>query len=208
MGDLVEQSLVIATGALLSPRVEVREEARAIEERLDELDSAIEERCQRVIALQSPMARDLRLLIAALRITADLEQMGDLAESISKRATYIARNHRLDNPPELNELCSQVRSSVRQCLESLVSPDPALIRGVVQSEDRSDTLTKACYEGIQTRMASDPSLIREYTHLLRAVAHLEHIADIALSVAEESAYIHHGTLIRHHHDDFLKPTDR
>ena len=204
MGDLVEQSLVIATGAILAPRVECREEARSVEERLDALDSTIEERCQRVIALQSPMARDLRLLIAALRITADLEQMGDLAESVSKRAAFIARHRLVPNPPELVELCAAVRNSVHRCLESLSSPDPGLVKEVEDSEDRSDQLTKRCYEGIQKLMTADPALIREYTHLLRAVSHLEHIADIALSVSEESSYIHRGTLIRHHHDETQK----
>lgn len=200
MGDLVEQALNLATDALLSPRSEVREQAKTIEERLDTLDQSVEDRIQKVIALQAPMAGDLRLLIAALRITADLEQMGDLAESVSKRAAYIARHQRVENPPEVERLCETVRTTVRQCLQSIGDTDRALVQGVVENEDRSDDLTKACYEGIQARMANQPGLIREYTHLLRAVAHLEHIADLALAIAEESVYIHRGTLIRNSHD--------
>ena len=91
-------------------------------------------------------------------------------------------------------------TTVRQCLQAIGDTDRALVRGVVENEDRSDDLTKACYEGIQARMAAQPALIREYTHLLRAVAHLEHIADLALSIAEESVYIHRGTLIRNAND--------
>jgi phosphate transport system protein len=200
MGDLVEQALNLATDALLSPRSEVREQAKTIEERLDTLDQTVEDRIQKVIALQAPMAGDLRLLIAALRITADLEQMGDLAESVSKRAAYIARHQRVENPPEVERLCETVRTTVRQCLQSIGDTDRALVQGVVENEDRSDDLTKVCYEGIQARMANQPGLIREYTHLLRAVAHLEHIADLALAIAEESVYIHRGTLIRNSHD--------
>ncbi len=200
MGDLVVQALTLATEAIQSPRAEVREQARAIEDRLDTLDQTVEDRCQKIIALQAPMASDLRLLIAALRITAELEQMGDLAESVSKRAAYIARHQRIDNPPEVERLCATVATTVRQCLQAIGDTDRALVRGVVENEDRSDDLTKACYEGIQARMAAQPALIREYTHLLRAVAHLEHIADLALSIAEESVYIHRGTLIRNAND--------
>lgn len=204
MGDLVEQALTLATDAILTPRAEVREQARAVEQRLDTLDQAVEDRCQKIIALQSPMAGDLRLLIAALRITADLEQMGDLAESVSKRAAFIARHQRIENPPEVEQLCRTVQTTVRQCLQAVSDQDQGLVRSVVENEDRSDDLTRSCYEGIQTRMASQPALIREYTHLLRAVAHLEHIADIALTIAEESVYIHRGTLIRHSHDELIK----
>ena len=204
MGDLVEQGLALATEGLLRPRAELREQAKAVESRLDELDQQVEDRCQRIIALQAPMASDLRLLISALRITADLEQMGDLAESVSKRGGYIARHQVIENPPELEQLCRTVEATVRQCLKSIGDEDRRLVADVVANEDASDDLTKACYQGIQTRMAANPATITEYTHLLRAVAQLEHIADLALSIAEESVYIHRGTLIRHDHENLTR----
>lgn len=201
MGNLVEQSLAAAVEAILHPRVDAREQARAIEERLDAMDSAIEERAHRIMALQQPMISDLRLLISALHICSDLEQVGDLCESIAKRATYIAKHSPVENPPDLEPLGSLVKEMIRECLESFVSSDLDLAKTVIEQEDRSDDLTKSCYEAIQAAMARTPERIREYTHLLRAVAHLEHIGDIAVAVAEEAVYIHKGKLIRHHHED-------
>ena len=201
MGNLVEQSLAAAVDAINHPRVEAREQARALEERLDSMDSAIEERAHRIMALQQPMVSDLRLLISALHICSDLEQVGDLCESISKRATFIAKHSPVENPADLQPLGALVKEMIRECLESFVSSNLELAKVVIAQEEQSDDLTKSCYESIQTSMAKTPERIREYTHLLRAVAHLEHIGDIAVAVAEESVYIHKGQLIRHHHED-------
>ena len=201
MGDLVEQSVAAAVEAILHPRVEAREQARALEDRLDAMDTAIEERAHRIMALQQPMVGDLRLLISALHICSDLEQIGDLSESICKRATFIAKHSPVENPEDLETLGRLVREMIHLCMESFVSSNLELAKRVIEQEDRSDDLTKTCYEAIQAAMARTPERIREYTHLLRAVAHLEHIGDIAVAIAEESVYIHKGQLIRHHHED-------
>jgi phosphate transport system protein len=191
MGDLVEQSLSAAVAAILAPRIDAREQARAMEDRLDTLDTEIEERAHRLLVLQNPMVSDLRLIIATMHICANLEQIGDLSESICKRATYIAKHEVVANPPDLEALGTVVRNLVHGCLA----------KTVMQQEEESDRLTKRCYEAIQVAMANTPATIREYTHLLRAVSHLEHIGDIAVAIAEETVYAHKGRLIRHHHED-------
>jgi len=201
MGNVVEQSLSASVDAILNPRVEAREEARLLEERLDAMDTAIEERAHRIMALQHPMISDLRLLISALHICSDLEQVGDLCESIAKRATWIAKHTPIENPPDLLELGRLVKDMIHGCLDAFVSSNTEMAKTVITQEDRSDDLTKLCYESIQTSMAKTPDKIREYTHLLRAVAHLEHIGDIAVAIAEESVYVHKGQMIRHHHED-------
>lgn len=200
MGSLVERSLAIAVAAIQSPVVEAREQARVIENQLDALETTIEDRCHKLIALQAPMAKDLRLVIAAMRITADVEQVGDLSESVAKRASWIARNHKVVNPPELATLCEVSTRMVHEALTSFLTGSPNAARDVISLEDEADRLTKRCFEGIQQHMAEHPERIREYTHLLRAVAHLESIADLAVSIAEEGVYIHQGQFIRHSHE--------
>lgn len=201
MGDLVCQALQHGVDCIIEPRVSAREEARPLEERIDALHVQIEERCHQVIALHAPIAGDLRLLISALRISADLEQMGDLAESVCKRSSFIARHQRVHNPPDLPALGALVAEMARQALESFLSADLARARQVLTEEPRSDEMTKRCYKAIQAAMSEFPSQIQEYTHLLRAVGLLEHAGDIAVSVAEEAVYVHQGRLIRHKHDE-------
>lgn len=200
MGNLVERALAIAVTAINKPDTAAREQCRSIEDQLDQLDTAIEDRCHQIIALQKPAVGELRLVIAAMRITSELEQMGDRAESVAKRAASIAKGTLVENPPQLATLGDLVQNMVRHTLESFITGNLSQAKGVMVDEDESDHLTKECYHWIQEAMGRRPDLIREYSHLLRAVAHLEHIADVAVTIAEESVYIYRGTNIRHQHD--------
>jgi phosphate transport system protein len=201
MGNMVERSLSIAVEAIIRPTVEAREQCRVLEEQLDTLETAIEDRCHQIIALQQPMAGELRLVIAAMRITADLEQVGDLAESVAKRASFIARNKGATIPAQIETLGRLTLGMQRHAMEAFITGNLNLARGVITDEDHSDTLTKQCYEQLQGLMRDDSDRIREYTHLLRAASQLEHIADVAVSIAEETVYIYKGLNIRHHHED-------
>lgn len=200
MGNMVEKSLSIAVDAIIKPTVEAREQCRVLEEQLDTLETAIEDRCHQIIALQQPMAGELRLVIAAMRITSDLEQVGDLAESLAKRASFIARNQGASNPPAIETLGRLVLGMIRHAMESFITGNLELAKGVITDEDHSDNLTKQCYEGIQSAMQRETGRIREYTHLLRGASILEQVADIAVSIAEETVYLYKGTNIRHHHE--------
>lgn len=203
MGNLVEKSLSIAVEAIIKPSVEARDQCRVLEEQLDTLETVIEDRCHQIIALQQPMAGELRLVIAAMRITSDLEQIGDLAESLAKRASFIARNQGVANPPAIETLGRLVMGMIRHAMESFISGNLELAKGVITDEDHSDNLTKQCYEGIQAAMQKEPGRIREYTHLLRGASLLEQTADIAVSIAEETVYLYKGTNIRHHHEQIV-----
>lgn len=201
MADLVDQTLDLAVRAINRPTVDAREKAKLFEYRLDELDTLIEDRCHQILALQGPMARDLRLLVSAMRVTLDLESIGDLAESLAKRATYIARHTLVKNPAALQPLSELARSMVHRCTEAFIRGQADLAAGVVEDEKQADRLTKSGYAEIQTFMKADPDHIDEYLHLHRALSHLEHIADIAVSIAEEAVYAERGQLLRHNHEN-------
>lgn len=203
MGNLVEQALEIAVRAIVRPNAEAREQARAIEQQLDQMDNQIEERCHQILALQHPVARDLRLLISSMRITSDLEQVGDLAESIAKRARWIANHHAVTNPPQLEVLGRHVIAMINQAMDAFVTGNLLLARNVLRDEREADRMTKQCFLAIQEGIAAQPTLVGEYTHMLRAVGHLEHVGDIAVSIADEAVYIHSGATIRHQHGEVL-----
>lgn len=199
MGNLVEQVLDLAVKAIVHPVANAKEQAKIIETTLDELETTIEERCHSIIALQSPVAGELRLVISCLRLTAELEQIGDLAESVAKRASFIARHQTVDNPPQLPILSQKVLSMVHESLEAFLTGNLQLAKAMLQEEPECDRLVKSCYHAIQDLMLASPMRIREYTHLLRAVGLLEAIADLAISVGDEAVYLHRGDLIRHQH---------
>lgn len=200
MGDMVDRALGLAVEGIQKPTADLRERARTMEGGIDAMETVIEERCHAIIALQSPMVRDLRFVISAMSIASDLEQIGDLGESISKRAHYIACHERIDNPPELVVLGELVRKMTRMSMDAFITGGAEVTRTVIDDEPESDRLTKACYAWLQVRMAQDGARIKEYTHLLRAVASLEQIGDLAMAIAEETVFMHQAQLIRHHHE--------
>jgi phosphate transport system protein len=201
MGSLVQKTLDMAVEAVLAPTIEARERARSYEDQLDKLDSDIEERCHQILALQSPMAGDLRLLVSAMRVTLDLENIGDLAESLAKRATAIARQDRVVNPAVLEPLGRLALDMLRRAIQVFIAGDVEGGKRLVADEAESDRMTKAGYAELQGRMRDDTAHIDEYLHLHRALSHLEHICDLALSIAEEAVYAHRGKLVRHHRDE-------
>ena len=201
MGNLVDRALTTAVEGILHPTANVRDRVGAIEDQLDAMETMIEDRSHQILALQSPMARDLRMLISSMRISSDLEQIGDLSQSLAKRATYIACHQSVSNPTQLQPLARLVTSMVSRAMDLFVVGNLEVAKSLVADEILSDQLTKDCYGDIQALMTSDGGKIREYTHLLRAVSLLEHIGDIAISITEEAVYVHTGKLFRHNHQD-------
>lgn len=200
MGDVVDRALALAVDGIQHPTADLRERARTLEDGIDAMETVIEDRCHTIIALQSPMVRDLRFVISAMSITSDLEQIGDLAESVSKRAHYIACHQAVQNPEQLARLGSIAHGMLRQAMDAFVTGSLETTRKVIDDEPQTDDLTKACYAWLQERMAEDPGRIKEYTHLLRAVSSLEQVGDLAMAIAEETVYMHQAQFIRHHHE--------
>jgi phosphate transport system protein len=198
MGGLVEQAATQAVEALAAPTAEAKQRASDLDDRLDAMQEDLEQRIHRLLALQNPMVRDLRLAVSSLRIVALFEQIGDLAEGVSKRAAWIARHRLVANPEPLSELGRVVVQMIREAAEAYVTGSTELAKRMTEEESVSDRLTKSCFEGIQVAMALRPELIKEYTHLLRAVANLEHMGDLAVLIAEEAIFIHSGKNMSHH----------
>jgi phosphate transport system protein len=204
MGDMVDRALGLAIEGIQRPTADLRERARTLEDGVDAMETVIEDRCHTIIALQNPMVRDLRFIISAMSIASDLEQIGDHAESVSKRAYYIACHTPVGNPPELPELGSLAQQMLRRSMDAFVTGNAEVTQKVIDDEPQTDRQTKACYAFIQERMAADPATIKEYTHLLRAVSSLEQIGDLAMAIAEETVFMHQAQMIRHHHEQLRK----
>lgn len=200
MGDMVDRAMGVAVEGIKRPSADLRERARTLEDGVDAMETVIEDRCHTIIALQNPMVRDLRFIISAMSIASDLEQIGDHAESVSKRAHYIACHNPVANPPELVELGMLAQQMLRESMDAFVTGNAEVTRKVIDEEPQTDRQTKACYAFIQERMVSEPANIKEYTHLLRAVSSLEQIGDLAMAIAEETVFMHQAQMIRHNHD--------
>jgi phosphate transport system protein len=198
MGGLVESAIYNSVLALTE-----RSEARARqvlnnEARINQMEIAIDDCAVRLLALQQPMARDLRFLTAAIKINSDLERMGDLAVNIVERALSLMRQPPVKPLIDIPKLAQLAESMVHKSLDSFVRRDAELARQVLLSDDAVDELRDAIYEELVSFMERDPSTVSRSLDLIFVARNLERVADHATNIAEDVVFLVQGVDVRHH----------
>jgi phosphate transport system protein len=198
MGSLVESSIQRSILAVTQKDRDAAAEVFRNEARINAIEIEIDDFAVRLLALQQPMAADLRLIVAALKINTDLERMGDLSENIAQRALAL-----MDGPPikpmiDIPHIAGLVQSMVRKSLDAFVTRDADLARSVLASDDAVDSLRTACYHELISYMEQDPHNIQEALSLLSVTRNLERIADHSTNIAEDVMFLVKGVDVRHH----------
>ncbi len=197
MAGMAEDAVREAVGALLE-RDPAR--ARAVVERdedIDALDVRVEDAALRLLALQQPMARDLRLIIAAIRISVELERIGDHAVNIAETSQYLVEAPRFPVVPEIEEMVRVASEMLADSLDAFVRADAAKARDVLARDDRVDELHENNFRILLTHMLEDPRRITAGMDLLLVSGNLERIADLATNISEEVVFLVEGRTIRH-----------
>jgi phosphate transport system protein len=164
---------------------------------IDEDENHVEEECLKMLALHQPVAVDLRRITAALKINAELERMGDLAEDIAERAMHLAQLPTIPLPPKLGRMTDLTTSMVRQSLDAFVNLDVRLARTVCRLDDEVDRYNNEIIEELLSLMRSSPEAVEAGISMFSAVRHLERIADHATNIAEDVVYLAEGEIVRH-----------
>jgi phosphate transport system protein len=198
MGSLVESAIHHSMLALVERSEEMARQVLRNEDRINHLEVEIDELAVRLLALQQPMAKDLRLLTAAIKINTDLERMGDLAVNIEERS--IALMHRPPIKPliDIPQMAHTVESMVRKSLDAFVKREPELARSVLLSDDVVDRLRDSIHNELVSFMQKDPAAIPQALDLILVARHLERIADHATNIAEDTLFLVKGVDVRHH----------
>lgn len=155
----------------------------------DDLDLRIEQECMRLLALQQPMAKDLRIIGTAMKVIADLERVGDYAVDIARSAKTLAAEpyfKALVDIPRMSEITIHM---VRTAAEAFVHEDLDLVRQVIEQDDEVDHLWYHLLDELVDYMRRDPDLVLQATHLLLVARYLERIADHVVNVAERVSYM-------------------
>ena len=193
MGTLTGDMLGQAVEAIHQNDVSLAEEVLAKDDAVDEMDRKIEAQCIRLLALQQPMARDLRQVESALKVTTDLERIGDHAVDIAKIARKLTQEFYLKAPlVDIGPLANMAHTMVLQSLQSLVRHDLALAIQVCDDDDQVDAAFKRLREELLTLTQEEPSRIFSASYLLLVVVYLERIADHATNIAERVFYTETG----------------
>lgn len=197
MSGQAQEALRRAVHAVLDRDAAAAEGVVRDDPAIDALEVEIEEMVTNLLALHQPMAKDLRLILAALKISNDLERVGDHAVNISICAKRLAEERPITPEPELVEMGRVASEMMSQALEAFVRADAEAGRAVCRRDDYVDALHRSMFRILLTHMAEDPHTIGAAMELFLVSRNLERVADLATNVAEDVVFLVEGKTIKH-----------
>ena len=197
VGTLVEEAISKSITALINRDTALAQRVMASDEEIDRMEVEVEEECLKILALYQPVAADLRLVVAVLKINNDLERMGDLAKNIAKRVSQLAAGKPYELPPEIRVMAMQAQDMVKQCLDAVVNGDPTLARQVREEDDAVDAARQRIQRRVMQAIKDDPEDVESLLRINSVSKHIERIADMATNIAEDVVYMVEGDIVRH-----------
>jgi len=197
VGALVEDRIAQAITAIMRRDVDVAHEIAEGDADINDMEVDVEAECLRLLARYHPVANDLRLVIAVLKINNDLERMADLAAAMAKRAVNLATAQAIQIPSLLEDMASASQAMVQQSLQTFQQGNAALAQQVRDAGPAIDAYSRRLYALIYDQIHSDPEQSAPLMNVLAATQHLERIADYATNVAEDVIYMVAGRIVRH-----------
>ncbi len=197
MGGLVERQIAEAMEALVGRDTPLARQVIQRDEEVNRMDVESDERCIRLLALHQPAASDLRFITTGLKITTDLERIGDNAVNIAERVIELNEEPQLKPYIDLPRMASITQSMVKDSIDAFMRNDTGLADQVIARDDEVDSLNRQVYRELLSHMAEDARSIRRATRILFTSKCLERIADHATNIAEMVTFMVKGRMIRH-----------
>lgn len=201
MSGNAERALGLAVDALLSRDPDMAQQVILGDHAIDMQEVELEERCIALLALQQPMARDLRFITATLKIVNDVERVGDHAVNIAQSAERIADSRPITPEPEIVEMARLTRQMLADAIDAFIRGDAAAGREICRRDDLVDALNRSVFRILLTHMMEDPKQISNGMELFLVSRNLERVADLATNVAECVVFLVEGKSIKHHAED-------
>jgi phosphate transport system protein len=170
---------------------------------LNRMELAIEEQAFKLLALRQPVATDLRLTVAAMRIATELERIGDQAVNIAERALELNSRPPLELPIDIKLMADMALGMVRTSIDAFVNQDPKLALQVCQRDVEVDILDDEYIQKLLDSMIQESRWVTRLHHFIIVVRNLERIADLATNIAEDIVFIVEGRVIKHRCEDWM-----
>lgn len=193
MGGLAEQAIDRAMRALQRGDLELAKRVRKDDKQIDAIEAEVERLAVRIIALRAPMANDLREVVAALKIAAVVERIGDYAKNIAKRVPMIEGEHRMEPISVIQAMARMAAEMVHDVLNAFAARDAAAAVEICERDKALDDFYDAIFRTLVTHMVENPKTISEVAHLLFVAKNLERVGDHATNVAEMVYFAATGT---------------
>jgi phosphate transport system protein len=199
MSERAESLVDVAVESLLTRDADKAQAVIAGDREVDHLEIEIEAMAVELLALQQPMARDLRFIISAIKASSDLERVGDHAVNIAQSALSIIAHKSVITPDAaIEEMARRARQMLAQAIDAFVRADGGLGRAVCLMDDEVDKLNDSLFRIVVTHILEDQKTISTAIELLLVGRNLERVADLSTNIGEDAVYLAEGKQIKHH----------
>ena len=205
LGAMAETSLEKAGWALKHLDAKVAKEVVESDHNADLKEVEIEEECLKAMALHTPVANDLRFVVATLKINNDLERVCDLACNIARRVKYLAKQDPIAVPFDFETMCSRVLMMLNKSIDAFITQDVKIAFETCELDDEVDSLNRQIYKQVYECIKEKPEFTETYIHYLSVSRALERVADYTTNIAEDVIYMVEGRIIRHQPSAGLEP---
>ena len=198
MAALTERALQKSLQALLNRNTQLADEVVGGDQEINLLEVAVDRQSLRLLALDQPMARDLRFIVGCMRIAVDLERVGDQAVNIAERAQFLSTRPPLPANPAMEQLGEVALDMFKTVLQAFVNDNSDQAREVCQMDDTADELNVRILKDLLEYMGQDVPAVERSVQTIIAARCLERVADQATNIAESVIFISKGVNIKHH----------
>lgn len=197
MGGLAENALERSTEAYRKRDANLCRLVFERETNINALEREIDEIALDLLAMQQPMAVDLRFILAGVKINADLERVGDQAVNIAQRTLDLLQEPQVEAPVDIARMSATVATMVQRALESFLDGRADLAEAVLEMDNIVDRMKDEAFITLVRRMNEDPAHVRQYLDVLLIARNLERVADHATNIAEDVIFWVKGSDVRH-----------
>ena len=197
MAGLVEQAIQRAIESYSARDLSLCELVLRSEPAINRMEREIDQAALDLLAMEQPMAVDLRFIIAVIRINSDLERVGDQAVSIATRVQHMGMFANVEIPVDIPELASLAAAMVRRALQSFIEGDADLAQSVLSMDDQVDQMNRDAFQSLSTLISEKPEMAPQALHALIISRNLERVGDHATNIAEDVIFWVRGADVRH-----------
>lgn len=198
MAGMAEQAVDLAVQAYSQRDLALCQRVLNNESAINRAEREVDEFAVDLLAMQQPMAIDLRFILAVIKINADLERVGDQAVNIVQRVMNIVQLSAVELPVDIPAMAAKVRKMVRDALQSFIEGDTELAKRVLEADDEVDRLNKEAFANLSVCMQTRPDSAVQALDALSIARNLERVADHATNIAEDVIFWIRGADVRHH----------
>lgn len=201
IASLAEEAIAGAIAALLEQRKDLANQVIAADKQIDMYELVIDNHVVDILALQQPVAVDLRFILAAARINNDLERIGDHAVNIAQSAIFLADRPHIKPLVDIPIMADTTKQMLRDAIDAFIHRDTEKARTVLLSDDTIDDLNKKIVADLVALMRKEPATIEQALDLIRVSRNLERVADLTTNIAEQVIFMAEARVVKHHRDE-------